>query len=219
MALSSHQYALKGQRLDKIQAQTAAPKVPEWPSYCNFGKVTQNPHFLKKCKGGTKGNFSKIAQESALFLTPKSTLAQMALSFNQYALNVQRLEKILAHKAAPKVPEWPSYGNFCKVTQNPHFLKKCKGGTKGNFQKSPKKQPSFERPKSTLAQMALSCNQYALKVQRLEKILWRKSCSKSARTAKLRQFSQGHPKPAFSEKVQRGDQGKFSKIAQEIAFV
>ena len=38
-----------------------------------------------------------------------------------------------------------------------------------------------------------------------------KSGSKSARTAKLRQFSQGHPKPAFSEKVQRGDQGKFFK--------
>ena len=29
--------------------------------------------------------------------------------------------------------------------------------------------------------------------------------------AKVWQFSQGHPKPAFSEKVQRGDQGKFFK--------
>ena len=29
--------------------------------------------------------------------------------------------------------------------------------------------------------------------------------------AKLLQFLQGHPKPAFSEKVQRGDQGKFLK--------
>ena len=31
-----------------------------------FCKVTQNPNFLKKCKGGTKGNFSKIAQKDAL---------------------------------------------------------------------------------------------------------------------------------------------------------
>ena len=53
------------QRLEKILAQTAALKVPEWPSYGNFRKVTQNPHFLKKCKGGTKGNFSKIAQKKA----------------------------------------------------------------------------------------------------------------------------------------------------------
>ena len=53
------------QRLEKIFAQTAALKVPEWPSYGNSRKVTQNPHFLKKCKGGTKGNFSKIAQKVA----------------------------------------------------------------------------------------------------------------------------------------------------------
>ena len=44
-------------------------------------------------------------------------------------------------------------------------------------------------------------------MQRLEKILARKAPSKSARMAKLWQFSQGHPKPAFSEKVQREDQG------------
>ena len=56
--------------------------------------------------------------------------------------------------------------------------------------------------------MALSSNLYAVKVQRLEKILGQK---KSARMAKLWQFKQGHPKPAFSEKVQRGHQGKFFK--------
>ena len=48
---------------------------------------------------------------------------------------MQRLETILAQKAAPKVPEWQRYGNFCKVTLNPHFLKKRKGGTKKNFSK------------------------------------------------------------------------------------
>ena len=47
-------------------AQTGAPKAPELPSYGNFRKVTQKPHFLKKCKGGTKGNFLKIAQKDAL---------------------------------------------------------------------------------------------------------------------------------------------------------
>ena len=33
--------------------------------------------------------------------------------------------------------------------------------------------------------------------------------------AKLLRFAQGHPKPAFSEKVQRGDQGKFFKNRPE----
>ena len=44
----------------------SATKVQEWPSYGNFGKVTQNPHFLEKCKGETNKNFSKIAQKVAL---------------------------------------------------------------------------------------------------------------------------------------------------------
>ena len=65
MALSSNFIAFKVQTLENIFAQTAAPKVPEWPSYGNFREVIQNPHFLKKCKGGTKGNFSKIAQKVA----------------------------------------------------------------------------------------------------------------------------------------------------------
>ena len=57
----------------------------------------------------------------------------MALSSNLYAIKVQGLKKILVQKTALKLPESPSYGNFHKVTQNPHFQKKCKGGTKGNF--------------------------------------------------------------------------------------
>ena len=57
----------------------------------------------------------------------------MALSSNKYALIAPGLETNLAQKAALKVPELPSYGNFCKVTRNLHFLKKSKGGTKDNF--------------------------------------------------------------------------------------
>ena len=66
MALSSKLNKFKLQTLENILAQTAAPNMPEWPSYGNFREVIQNPHFLKKYKGGTKGNFSKIAQKVAL---------------------------------------------------------------------------------------------------------------------------------------------------------
>ena len=68
MALFSNLYGLKLQRQEKILAQKADPKVPEWLSYSNSHKVIQNPHFLKKCKRGTKENFSKIAQKVALAL-------------------------------------------------------------------------------------------------------------------------------------------------------
>ena len=47
-------------------AQKAAQRVPELPSYGSFRMATKNPHFLKKFKGGTKENFSKIAQKVAL---------------------------------------------------------------------------------------------------------------------------------------------------------
>ena len=66
MVLSSNQYAVKAQRLQKILAQKAAPNSPEWPSYGNFRNVTEDRHFLKKWKGGIKGNFLKIGQKVAL---------------------------------------------------------------------------------------------------------------------------------------------------------
>ena len=49
---------------------------------------------------------------------------------------MQRLKKILAKKAAPKLPESPSYGNLRKVTQDPHFLKKGQMGNQGKFFKN-----------------------------------------------------------------------------------
>ena len=98
---------------------------------------------------------------------------------------------------------------FWQGHPKPAFSKKVQSGNQGKFFKNRQKSsPRFKRPQSTLAKMALSSNLNAVKVQRLEKILGQKSGSKSARMAKLLQFSQGHPKPAFSEKVQRGDQGK-----------
>ena len=131
-----------------------------------FSKKVQGKLSKKRTKA-----FKKEDKKQPSLKRPKSTLAKMALSSNQYALIVQRLENILTQNAALKVLEWPSYGNFCKVTQNPHFRKSAKGGPREIFKKSPKKKFSFERPKSTLAPMALSSNFNALKVQRLEKIL------------------------------------------------
>ena len=73
----------------------------------------------------------------------------MALSSNLYKFKVQTLENILAQTAAPK--EWPSYGNFREVIENPHFLKKCKGGTWGNFFKNrSKSKPRLKGRKALL---------------------------------------------------------------------
>ena len=124
---------------------------------------------------------------------------------------MQRLNKSLAQKAAPKRPEWPSYGNFRNVTQDPHFLKKCKGGTKRNFSKIAQKVALVWK-----AQKHSGANNIILYLvctwsAKTAKDFGAQSGSKSAQMAKLWQLWQGHPKVPFSEKVKRGDQGKFFK--------
>ena len=56
------------QILEKILAQKEAPKLLEWPSYANFGKVTQNPHFLKKEQREDQGKFFKNRPKSSFRL-------------------------------------------------------------------------------------------------------------------------------------------------------
>ena len=68
-----------------------------------FCKVTQNPNFLKNCKGGTKGNFSKIAQKVA-FVGKES---QRYGNFCKVTLNPHFLKKC---KGGPKK-------NFSKITK------------------------------------------------------------------------------------------------------
>ena len=110
-------------------------KYPNGQVTTIFARSPKTRNFLKSAKGRRRKIFQKLPKKKPWLQRANSTLAQMSLSSNLYPLIVQRPDKILAHKVAPNVPEWPSYGNFRKVTQNPLFLKKCKGGTKENFLK------------------------------------------------------------------------------------
>ena len=100
---------------------------------------------------------------------------------------------------------------FSQGHPKPAFSEKVQRGDDGKFFKNRlKSKPLLNGRKALLrkgyyprSSMLLRCKD------------WRRFCAnsrfKSAGMAKLWQFSQGHPKPAFSEKVQRGDQGKFFK--------
>ena len=124
---------------------------------------------------------------------------------------MQRLKTIFAKKAAPKVPEWPSYGNFGKVPQDTHFLKQCKGGTKETFSKIAQKVAlDWKAQKHSGANNIIFYLVCPWSAKTGEDFV-AKSGSKSARMAKLWQFSQGHLKPAFSKEGQRGDKKKFFK--------
>ena len=117
------------------------------------------PAFSEKVQRGDQGKFFKNRQKSSPCLKgPKALWRKLNYTLIKMHLKCKDWRRFWGKKAAPKVPEWPSYGNFGKVAQNPHFLKKCKGGLKEIFQNSPKKMPSLKRPKSTLLQMALSSN-------------------------------------------------------------
>ena len=66
MALFSNLYALKLQRVEKILRKTRGAKGARMAKFWQFSAAHPNLHFLIKCKEGTKGNFSKIAQKVAL---------------------------------------------------------------------------------------------------------------------------------------------------------
>ena len=203
------------QRLEKILAQTAAPKVPEWPSYGNFCEIIQNPHFLKKCKGGTKRNFSKFAQKVTLAWKGQEDSGANGLSSNNYALKEQRLEKILAQSPASKVPELPSYGNSRKVTQNPHFLKKCKGGTKGNVSKIAQKVAIVWKAQKHSGANGLSSNYYALKMQRLEKILEQTAALKVPEWPSYGNSRKVTQNPHYLKKCKGETKKNFSKMTKK----
>ena len=109
------------------------PKGPEWPSYGNLGKVTQNPHFLKKCKGGTKGNFSKIAQKvNLVWKAQKHSGANGILLYLVCTSSAKTGEDFGAENGSKSA--WMAQLWLFRQG-HPHFQKKCKGGTKGNFSK------------------------------------------------------------------------------------
>ena len=127
------------------------------------------------------------------------------------------MEMILAQTTAPKVPGWPSDGNFLQGHPKPAFSKKVQRGDQENFFKNCLKSSSgLKGPKALLRKWHYSLICMHLNCKDCKRFR-RKKRSKSARMAKLWQFSQGHPKPAFSEKVQRGDEEKFFKDSQKLS--
>ena len=133
-------------------------RAPEWPSYNNFRKVTQNPYFfLKKCKGGTKGNFSKNRPKSSPQLKgPKALWRKCHYPLNCIHLKCKDWRRVLRKKQLQNVPNDQVMAVFATSAKTRIFWKSAKGGPREMFQKSPKKLPTFERPKSTLAQITSS---------------------------------------------------------------
>ena len=212
MALSSKQYALKGQRLEKILGQKSSSKSARMTKLWQFCQGHPKPALCKKVQRGDQKKFFKNRLESCPRLKGPTAL-QRKRHYTLISIQLQGKDwrRFWGKKVAPKVPEWPSYGTFCKVTQNPHFLKKSKGGPREIFQKSPKQQPSFERLKSTLAQITLSSIYYALTVQRQEKIWAQKADPNVPEWLSYANFRTVTQNPHLLKKCKGGGQRKFFK--------
>ena len=119
-----------------VLAQTTAPKVPGWPSDGNFLMEHPKSAFSKKVQTGDQEKFFKNRQKRSPRLKGlKPNWRKWHYPPISIHLKCKDWKRFWRKKRLQRVPEWPSYCNFWKVTQNPHFLKKCKGGTKGNFSK------------------------------------------------------------------------------------
>ena len=145
---------------------------------------------------------------------------------------MQRLEKILGRKSGSKSTRIANFGNFRKVAQNPHFLKKCKGEPRENFENSPKKakckggtngnfskisqnvafvwkakKPFWRKWHYPLISMLLKCKDW--------KRFWGKRVAPKVPELPRYGNFRSHPKPAFSEKVQEGTKENFWKLAKK----
>ena len=117
----------------------------------------------------------------------------------------------MAQTAAPNSARMAKSLRVSQGHPKPAFAEKVERWNQGKFFKNPpKSSPCLKGPKAlwrklnyTLIKMHLKCKDW--------KYFGANSGSKSVRMGKLWQLSQGHPKPAFSGKEQRGDQGKFFK--------
>ena len=122
----------------RVKRKQRLQKFPNGQVMAVFARSPIIRIFWKRAKGGLRKKFVMNRPKSSPRLKGQQHSGANVIIPKFYPLIMQRLKKILAQKASPKLPKWPSYGNFCKVTQDPHFLKKCKGGSREIFQKSPK---------------------------------------------------------------------------------
>ena len=124
---------------------------------------------------------------------------------------MQRLEKILAQTPAPNSAEWPSHCNFRKVTQKPAFSQKVQRGDQRKFFKNLLRiRACLKRLKALWRKwhypsisMLLTCKDW--------RRFWRIRRLQKCPNGQVMAIFARSPKPAFSKKVQKVDQGKFIK--------
>ena len=164
--------------------------------------------FSKKLQRGDQVKFFKNAEKVALVskaekhFDPNDRIRELVCTYSA------KTGQDFGGSSGSKTARMETLWQFSLGYPKPAFSKKVQRGDQGKFFKNrPKSSPRLKGPKALwrkwhypVISMYLKCKDWTR--------FWRK---KRLRMAKLWQFLQGHPKPAFSKNVQRGDQGKFFK--------
>ena len=98
-----------------------------------FSQGHPKPAFSEKVQRGDQEKFFKNRLKRSLRLKgPKALWRKWHYPLISMYLKCKDWKTFWRKKRLQRVLEWPSYGNFCKVTQG---NQSCKGLTNGNFSK------------------------------------------------------------------------------------
>ena len=117
------------------------------------------PAFSEKVRRGVQGKFFKNHPKSnPPFKNPTAVWRKWHYPLISIQLKCKDWRKFWRKKQLQNCPNGQGMAIFARSPKTRIFWKSAKGGPRKIFQKSPKKWPSLQKAKSTLAQMALSSN-------------------------------------------------------------
>ena len=101
-----------------------------------FCKVTENLYFLKKCKGGTNGNFSKIAQKSPRLKGLNELWRKWHYPLYSILLKCKDWARFWRKKRLTECPNCQVMAIFAWSPKTRIFWKSLKGGPREIFSKN-----------------------------------------------------------------------------------
>ena len=126
---------LKCKDWKRFWRKNTAPKVSEWPSYGNFGKITQNPHFLKTCR---RKFFQNRSKSTFRLKEPTGLWRKWDYPLNSLRLKCKDWKRFWCKQRLQKCPYGQVIAIFARSPKTRIFWKSAKGGPREIFQKSPK---------------------------------------------------------------------------------
>ena len=187
------------QRLEQVLAQTPTPNSAGMAKSLRLSQGHPKPAFSEKVQMGDQEKcFKNRPKRCHRWKGPKALWRRWHYPVILMHLKCKDWRRFRRERQLKKCPNGQVMAIFARSPKTRIFKNRsesspCLNGLRALFRK-------WHYP--TIS-MHLKCKDW--------RKLWPKKSSKSAREAKLWQFWQGHPKPAFSKKVQRGDQRIFFK--------